>query len=119
MQLIIEIPSQPATRNEIRQAALFSCFKDGTLLLDARDQKKPARFYLSAKDIFPWDLFISKLIIAWQLGDYSDVPQQFRPQKRLPQFVLDEIENESLSDKLKILATLRKQGYFPALPERK
>lgn len=119
MQLILNITAQPATHNEDRQAALFCCYKDGSLLLDARDNKKPARFYLTPKDSFPWEEFIGKLLIAWQLCDYSDVPMQFRPQKRIPQFVLDGIPEEPLANKLKILATLRKQGYFPALPGRK
>lgn len=115
MQLILEIIAQPATQNETRQAALFSCSKDGSLVLDARDGKKPARFTLTSKDNFPWEAFIGKLLIAWQLGDYSDVPPQFKPQKRIPQFVLDELPAEPLANKLKVLATLRKQGYFPAL----
>ena len=119
MQIILEIPAQPATQNESRQAALFSCFKDGSLLLDARDGKKPARFTLGPTDSFPWDSFVSKLLIAWQLADYSDVPNQFRPQKRIPQFVLEGLDLEPLENKLKVLATLRKQGFFPNLPERK
>lgn len=119
MQLILNIKAQPATQNESRLAALFSCFKDGSLLMDERDGKKPARFLLTAQDEFPWDEFISKLILAWQLSDYSDVPHQFRPQKRIPPFVLEGLPEEPLENKLKVLATLRKQGYFPPLPERK
>ena len=87
--------------------------------MDARDNKKPARFYLTPQDSFPWDEFVEKLLIAWQLSDYSDVPPQFKPQKRLPQFVLDEIGGESVENKLKVLAMLRKQGYFSKLPSRK
>lgn len=102
-----------------RQAALFSCFKDGSLLLDARDGQKPARFYLEPKDIFPWEDFISKMLVAWQLADYSDVPPQFRPVKRIPQFVLDGIGSETLENKLKVLASLRKQGYFTRLTGRR
>ena len=59
------------------------------------------------------------MLCAWQLGDYSDVPPQFRPCKRIPQFVLDGFPAEPLESKLKILATLRTQGFFPALPAKK
>ena len=119
VQLILDIPAQPATQNKERHAALFSRFKDGTLLLDARDGLKPARFYLTPADTFPWDGFIAKMLIAWQLGDFTDIPPQFRPQKRIPQFVIDGLPAETTQNKLKILATLRAQGYFTALPAKK
>ena len=119
MSLILTIPAQPATQMMERQAALFACYKDGTLLLDSLDYKKPARFTLTQSDVFPWDEFIGKMLYAWQLGDYRDLPQQFRPQKRIPQFVLDGIGKEPTASKLKILATLRQQGYFPTLTNRK
>lgn len=119
MSLILTIPAQPATQMTERQAALFACYKDGTLLLDSLDYKKPARFTLTQSDVFPWDEFIGKMLYAWQLGDYRDLPQQFRPQKRIPQFVLDGIGKEPTASKLKILATLRQQGYFPTLTNRK
>jgi len=102
-----------------RRAVLFACYRDGSLLLDSRDFEKPARFTLEKDDTFPWEEFIAKLLIAWQMCDYSDVPPQFQPQKRLPQFVLDGLPSEPITNKLKILATLRTQGYFPALPNRK
>jgi hypothetical protein len=119
LQLVLNIPAQPATQMKERQAALFACYKDGTLLLDARDYHKPSRFYLSTKDTFPWEQFLEKMLCAWQLGDYSDVPPQFRPCKRIPQFVLDGFPAEPLANKLKILAALRTQGFFPALPAKK
>ena len=119
MSLILTIPAQPATQMMERQAALFACYKDGSLLLDSLDYKKPARFTLTQSDVFPWDEFIGKMLYAWQLGDYRDLPQQFRPQKRIPQFVLDGIGKEPTTSKLKILATLRQQGYFPTLTNRK
>ena len=119
MQLVLTIPAQPATHMKERRAALFACYKDGSLLLDARDYEKPARFYLTPKDVFPWEQFLAKMLCAWQLGDYSDVPPQFRPAKRIPEFVLEGFPAEPLEIKLKILATLRTQGYFPALTARK
>ena len=119
MQLIITIPAQPATQMMERRAVLSACYRDGSLLLSARDFKKPATFVLSPKSLFPWEEFIAKLLIAWQLCDYTDVPQQFRPLKRIPQFVLDGLAAESIENKLRILATLRLQGYFSALPARK
>lgn len=119
MQLILDIVAQPATQNEDRQAALFACYKDGSLLMDSRDNKKPARFFLSKNDSFPWATFIEKLVIAWQLSDMNDIPPQFRPKKRIPQFVIDGLPAETVENQLKILAALRKQGYFPALSERR
>ena len=119
MPLILTIPAQPATHMMERLAALFACYKDGSLLLDARDFKKPARFVLTQADNFPWEQFIEKMLFAWQLGDYTDLPPQFKPLKRIPQFVLDELPAEPTANKLKVLATLRTQGYFPALTARK
>lgn len=119
MQIILKISSQPATQNKERQASVLQCHKDGSLLMDARDGEKPPRFTLTKEDVFPWEEFLGKLLIAWQLGDYSDVPPQFRPQKRIPQFVLDGFTSEPLPSKLKILATLRQQGYFTVLANRK
>ena len=119
MQLVLTIPAQPATLMKERQAALFSCYRDGTLLLDSRDGMKPARFYLTAGDTFPWEEFIGKLLYAWQLSDYEGIPAAFRPKKRIPQYVIDELPAEPTANKLKVLATLRSQGFFPALPTRK
>lgn len=115
MEIILNIPAQPATLNEERLAALSICFRDGTLLLTERDKKKPAQFYLKPTDTFPWEQFLEKLLVAWQLGDYTGVPKAFQPQKRIPQFVIDGFPAEPLPNKLKILATLRSQGYFPTL----
>lgn len=115
LKMVLVIPAQPATSNEERQAVLFSCFRDGSLLLDAKDGKKPARFYLKPNDLFPWDQFLPKLLVNWQLSDFKDIPREFCPQKRIPDFVLEGILKEPLETQLKILATLRAQGYFPAL----
>ena len=119
MQLVLTIPAQPATQMKERQAALLACYKDGSLLLDARDFEKPARFYLAPADVFPWDEFVGKLLCAWQLCDSSDVPPQFKPLKRIPQYVIDGLPAETTANKLKVLATLRSQGYFSALTARK
>jgi len=118
LKMVLVIPAQPATSNEERQAVLFSCFRDGSLLLDAKDGKKPARFYLKPSDLFPWDQFLPKLLVNWQLSDFKDIPKEFRPQKRIPEFVLEGILKEPLETQLKILATLRAQGYFPPLKAR-
>ena len=117
--MVLVIPSQPATMNEERQAALFSCFRDGSLLLEEKDGKKPARFFLKPRDSFPWDQFLPKLLVNWQLSDYKDIPKEFIPQKRIPEFILEGILKEPLENQLKILATLRSQGYFSSLPLRK
>ncbi len=119
MKLILVIPPQPATQNIERQAVLFSCYRDGTLLLEGKDGQKPARFFLTAQDKFPWEEFIKKMLVAWQLGDYSDLPREFQPQKRIPPFVTDGLLSETLPNQLKVLATLRQQGYFPALSIQK
>lgn len=119
MPLVVTIPAQDATHMKERRAVLSVCYRDGSLLLDARDFMKPARFTLASNALFPWEEFLAKLLIAWQMCDYTDVPLQFRPLKRIPQFVLDGLPAEPVLNKLKILATLRSQGYFPALPLRK
>lgn len=119
MKIILVIPAQPATLNQERQAVLLSCCRDGSLLLEGKDGKKPAQFYMSIKDNFPWSEFLKKMMVAWQLSDYSGVPNEFKPLKRIPQFVLDEILNETQENQLKVLAALRQQGYFGTLPQRK
>lgn len=119
MKIVLVIPAQPATQNQERQAALLSCFRDGSLLLEGKDGLKPAQFFMSIKDNFPWGDFLQKMLVAWQLSDYDGVPKEFRPQKRIPQFVLDGILNEPQENQLKILATLRQQGYFSNLPIRR
>ena len=97
---------------------LFSCYRDGTLLLDGKDGLEPARFFLTPQDRFPWEDFIKKMLVAWQLGDYTGLPREFHPQKRIPAFVTEGLLNEPLPNQLKILATLRQQGYFPALSNK-
>lgn len=99
-------------------AAVIACYKDGSLLLDARDNLKPARFTLHPSDIFPWSEFIEKLLVAWQLCDYSDVPEAFRPIKQIPSFVIEGILKEPTPQQLKVLATLRSQGYFAPLVQK-
>ena len=116
MDIIVKIPAQPATSNEERLAALSYCFRDGSLLLTERDKKKPAQFTLKPTDVFPWGDYLEKLLVAWQLGDYKDIPLAFQPQKRIPQFVIDAFPAESVQNRLKALATLRSQGYFLPLP---
>lgn len=59
------------------------------------------------------------MLLAWQLGDTSELPAAFRPLKRIPQFVLEGIESEPVENKLKVLAMLRKQGYFKELSQHK
>lgn len=59
------------------------------------------------------------MLVAWQLGDYQDLPNEFKPQKRIPQFVLDGLLAEPQEIQLKILATLRQQGYFSPLRSAK
>lgn len=117
--MVLIIPAQPATQNRERQAVLFSCFRDGSILMDAKDGQKPPRFYLKSSDKFPWDQFIPKLLVNWQLSAYKDLPREFKPLKRIPDFVLQGILQENEANQLKILATLRSQGYFLPLPLRK
>ena len=117
--MVLIIPAQPATSNEVRRAVLLSCHRDGSLLLEAKDGQKPARFFLKPGDTFPWDQFLPKLLANWQLSDYKDIPKEFIPQKRIPEFVIEGFLKESLENQLKVLATLRKQGYFPALTTKK
>lgn len=119
MKIVLVISAQPATLFEERQAVLLSCYRDGSLLLEGKDGKKPAQFFMNTSDDFPWGEFIQKMLVAWQLSDYEGVPKEFRPQKRIPQFVLDGITSEPQMNQLKILATLRQQGYFTSLPPRK
>lgn len=119
MKIVIVIPSQVATGNQERLGTVLKCFRDGSMLIDGKDGKKPAQFHLTPKDNFPWDQFIDKMLVGWQLANMEDIPQEFRPLKRLPQFVLDGILKESQPNQLKILATLRQQGYFCELPLRK
>lgn len=115
MQLILNIPAQNATENKPRKAAVLACYKDGSLLLDARDNLKPARFTMRPSDNFPWTEFIEKLLAAWQLCDYSDVPEAFKPIKQIPPFVIEGLPSEPVPQQLKVLATLRSQGYFTPL----
>ena len=115
MQLILNIPAQEATKNAARMAAVIACYKDGSILLDARDNLKPARFTIHPCDNFPWTDFIEKLLAAWQLCDYSDVPEAFKPIKQIPTFVIEGLPNEPVSQQLKVLAALRSQGYFAPL----
>ena len=61
--MVLVIPAQPATSNEERQAVLFSCNRDGSLLLEGKDGKKPARFSLKPGDSFPWEQFLPKLLV--------------------------------------------------------
>lgn len=117
--MILIIPAQPATFNEVRQAVLFCCYKDGSILLKATDNKKPARFVLKKCDIFPWEQFLPKLIVNWKLSDYTNVPKEFIPQKRIPDFITENLLNEPINSQLKILATLRQKGYFLPLTQRK
>ena len=118
LKMVLVIQAQPATSNEERQAVLFSCYRDGSLLLEAKDGKKPARFFLKPGDTFPWEQFLPKLLVNWQLSDYKDIPKEFKPQKRIPEFVTEGLLKEPLENQLKILATLRAQGYFPALKNK-
>ena len=118
MQLVLEIEAQPATLGVARQGILTSCYRDGSLVVESRDGLKPAHLSLTPADKFPWDQFLPKLLLAWQLGDMEDVPTAFRPQKRLPDFVLEGFGNEPLENQLKILSTLRKQGFFPKLASK-
>ena len=115
MQLILNIPAQKATDGASRKAAVIACYKDGSLLLDARDNLKPARFTMHPSDNFPWTEFIEKLLAAWQLCDYSDVPEAFKPIKQIPAFVIEGLPREPVPQQLKVLASLRTQGYFATL----
>mgnify|MGYP004449332967 CR=1 FL=1 len=115
MQITLNIQAQPSTQNRARKAVLFSCHRDGTIVLECIDGEKPAKITLTATDIFPWDEMLSKLLLNWKLGDIESVPSPFRPTQRIPEYIVEGFEKEPISNKLKILAELRRQGYFPPL----
>jgi hypothetical protein len=112
--MVLVIPAQPATSNEERRAMLLGCYRDGSLLLEAKDSKKPARFYINPKDIFPWDQFLPKLLVNWQLSEFKDVPKEFKPQKRILYIIF--ITNQDID--FVVFATidrLKKQFYFASI----
>lgn len=57
MEIVLEIAPQKATNLKKRLAVLEQCFRDGSLLLSARDGEKPAQFVLKSIDSFPWLAF--------------------------------------------------------------
>lgn len=118
MELILEIAPQKATNLKKRLAVLEQCFQDGSLLLNARDGKKPAQFTLTPEDDFPWEAFFKKLRVLWWASSHESIPYAFRLQKRVSEELLNQMDFLKGQDLLKALAALRANKYFPPLPKR-
>ncbi|HOG68166.1 MAG TPA: hypothetical protein PLT31_02770 [Fibrobacteraceae bacterium] len=117
MEIVLEIAPQKATHLKKRLAVLEQYFRDGSLLLSARDGEKPAQFILHSKDSFPWLAFFKKLRVFWWASSHQAIPYAFRLQKRVPEELLAELDLLSEPELLDALAALRANKYFPPLPK--
>jgi hypothetical protein len=117
MEIILEIPSQKSTYDKTRLATVIRVYEDGGILLEARDNSKPAQFRLQPGDSFPWLFFLKKVCVAWHLSAMRALPFEFRPLRRIPQEIVDAIPDLGEKDAFKILDALRAQEYLPKLPK--
>ncbi|MDR1759386.1 MAG: hypothetical protein LBR60_02535 [Fibrobacter sp.] len=116
MEIVLDIPSQKDTGFMPRQAVLLAAYDNGSLLLDERDFRKPARFWLNASSVFPWAAFLRKVFVAWQISAVKTLPKEFRPLQRIPPDILHllsyDIPESSL---LEIIRELRRRSFLPPL----
>lgn len=118
MPILIEIPEQKATSFQKRQAVLLECDKNGYMKLEGKDALRPSVFFLSAEDQFPWKSFLEKLKVAWFRSANQVIPRAFQLQKRITDDILTEMDRIEEKDIPKVLAALRKNGFFKPLPNR-
>lgn len=117
MEIVLEIPPQNSTHQIRRLAKVIQVFEDGGMLLEGRDNHKPALFRLQPRDSFPWLFFLQKVCVAWELSRLQAIPYEFHPLQRIPQEIVDIIPKASEKDALRIFETLRTQGFLPKLPK--
>lgn len=117
MPILLEIPAQKATQNEVRVAAMVACDRQGFIRFEAYDKKSPRTFTLPPGCTFPWKQFFLKLRIAWFRSANADIPPAFRLQRKIDEQLLDEIASQPEENLPQIFAALRKAGYFCALPK--
>lgn len=113
MELILQIPAQPATRNEQRQMVLTGLDFLQSVTLEARDSKLPSRLILP-KEKFPWAQFLQKLSVAWKLSRNDAIAPEFRLQKKLPDIFEGLIPQLSDKESLELLERLGKARFFSA-----
>lgn len=115
MEIILEIPPQEETRFISRQVVLLAAYDNGSMLLEGRDFQKPERFHLTSQASFPWYSFFQKVFVAWHLSSIKSLPKAFRPQRRIPQNILDSISKLPENALLKVIQELRNHSYLPPL----
>lgn len=114
MEIVLQIPAQPATEGVPRQMVLVEIDFQNGVIVEARDAKHPARIRFVKGDIFPWDQFLQKLAVYWQLSRNDAIPRKFRLKKKLPQELNDWIPKLTSKESLTVLKQLNDAGFITA-----
>lgn len=108
MDIILEIPAQSATYGISRQMRLVQISQEGLPIAEACDALLPARICFSERDNFPWDAYLNKISIFWQLSKNDLLPYAFRLKKNIPEELYKAIPRLSANEALDLLHKLGK-----------
>ena len=114
MDLILQIPAQPATCYIPRQMMLVGLDFQNSVIAEAKDGKIPAEIRFTENDPFPWGDFLQKLAVAWNLSRNDAIPKIFQVKKPLPHEVVELIPQVPAESARRLLEELGKAGYFSA-----
>lgn len=114
MEIIVQIPPQPLTLNEPRSMTVLGMDFQNAVITEARDGKLPAQIRFTESDPFPWEQFLQKLAVLWQLSQNDAIPKVFRLKKTLPQQIVDLLPQVAAKDSLNVLKQLGSAGFISA-----
>lgn len=114
MEIILQIPAQRATQNIPRQMTVTGIDFQNGVLAEARDAKLPGTLRFTEHDDFPWDQFLQKLAVLWQLSQNGNIPPAFRLKKKLPTGISENIPSLTSRDSLRLLEKLGALGFISA-----
>lgn len=95
-----------------RKVILRALLENGSVLVEAIDGLKPAQFSVHGTQ-FPWGNYLPKIYRAWYLS--NPVPAHFKPLKRIPNPVIEQLEKATQVEQMQILKALRQADFLPRI----
>lgn len=109
LAITLNIPPQPP-----RRVVLRNLLSTGMAVVEGVDGLKPAQYEVHGSD-FPWADYLPLVYRAWRHN--QKVPEPFKPLRRIPEPIFDQLIQIPLSEQMQVLKALRKGGFLPRVRE--
>jgi hypothetical protein len=110
---LLTIPVYSSEQSAVvqRSGYLKDLYSEGVAYIEASDNLKPEGFFI--KNGFDLDFYLGRMVLAWQ-GNLR-VPAPFRPRKRIPVKILDNLAQMDPLSRFETINGLREAGILPRL----